>query len=146
MLRGARLFYERAADAGLAQAAMSLAATFDADELAKLQVRGIQADAKEARRWYERARQLGAAEAEQRLRRLGANEARVDAQRRLKNSSIAPQKRRHTRRDYGGGGDASGRVAMLCKLRRPSAFDRLREAYAVHPPTGCGRLRHGISR
>jgi len=69
---GARLLYERAAEAGLALGAMSLAATFDADELAKLQVRGIQADAKEARRWYERARQLGAAEAEQRLRRLGA--------------------------------------------------------------------------
>ncbi len=69
----ARLFYERAADAGLAQAAMALAATFDAAELSRSSMRGIQPDAKEARRWYERARQLGAGDAEQRLRRLGVN-------------------------------------------------------------------------
>jgi hypothetical protein len=70
----ARLMFERAADVGLAQAAMALAATFDATELARLSVRGgIQPDAKEARRWYERALQLGAADAEPRLRRLGSN-------------------------------------------------------------------------
>jgi hypothetical protein len=69
----ARLFYEKAADAGLAQAAMALAATFDAAELSRLSVRGIQADTKQARQWYERALQLGASEAEPRLRRLGAN-------------------------------------------------------------------------
>jgi TPR repeat protein len=68
----ARLFYERAADAGLAQGAMALASTFDGVELARLGVRGIQADAKEARRWYERARQLGATDAAARLARLGA--------------------------------------------------------------------------
>jgi TPR repeat protein len=69
----ARLFYERAAEAGLAQGAMALAATFDAVELARLGVRGIQPDAKQARRWYERARQLGAGDAESRLRRIGIN-------------------------------------------------------------------------
>jgi hypothetical protein len=68
----ARLLYEYAADVGLAQAAMALAATFDADELAKLSVRGVAPDPKEARRWYERARQLGAADAAQRITRLGA--------------------------------------------------------------------------
>jgi hypothetical protein len=67
----ARLLYEYAADAGLAQAAMALAATFDADELAKLGVRGVAPNPKEARRWYERARQLGAADAAQRITRLG---------------------------------------------------------------------------
>jgi hypothetical protein len=67
----ARLLYERAADAGLAQAAMALAATFDAAEFARLKLRGIDADPKEARRWYERARQLGAADADERLRRIG---------------------------------------------------------------------------
>jgi hypothetical protein len=71
-LSAARLFYEYAADAGLAQAAMALAATFDPSELAKLKVRGMAPDAKEARRWYERAGQLGAGEAEQRITRLGA--------------------------------------------------------------------------
>ena len=69
----ARLLYERAAEAGLAEAAMAIAATFDAAELTRLQARGITPDSKEARRWYERARQLGAGEAEQRLRRLGSN-------------------------------------------------------------------------
>ena len=69
----ARLLYERAAEAGLAQGAMSMAATYDAAELGRLGVRGLQPDRATAMRWYERARQLGAAEAEQRLRRLGAN-------------------------------------------------------------------------
>ena len=67
----ARLFYERAADAGLAQGAMALAATYDSVELAKLQVRGIPPDVKQARRWYERAKQLGAGDADARLARLG---------------------------------------------------------------------------
>jgi uncharacterized glyoxalase superfamily protein PhnB len=69
----ARLFFEKAADAGLAQAAMALAETFDGAELARLGVRGIQGDDQQAKRWYERARDMGAREAEQRLRRLGAN-------------------------------------------------------------------------
>ncbi|MBX9589128.1 MAG: hypothetical protein K2X43_07480 [Hyphomonadaceae bacterium] len=69
----ARLLYERAAEAGLAQGAMALAATYDAAELSRLGVRGLQPDRALALHWYERARQLGASEAEQRLRRLGAN-------------------------------------------------------------------------
>jgi TPR repeat protein len=69
----ARQLYERAADMGLAQAAMALAATYDAAELGGSSLAGIQPDAKEARRWYERARALGAQAAEQRLQRLGRN-------------------------------------------------------------------------
>jgi hypothetical protein len=69
----ARLLYERAAERGLAEAAMALAATYDAAELNRLGVRGMQPDAVAAKRWYERAQQLGAAEAASRLRRLGAN-------------------------------------------------------------------------
>jgi hypothetical protein len=72
-IAAARNVYELAAEAGLAQAAMALAATYDAAELRRLNVRGVEPNAKEAQRWYERARQLGAADAEQRLRRLGAN-------------------------------------------------------------------------
>jgi hypothetical protein len=66
----ARLLYERAADLGLAEAAMALAATYDPARLGRGNLRGVQPDPKEARRWYERARALGAPEAEQRLRRL----------------------------------------------------------------------------
>jgi hypothetical protein len=69
----ARLLYERAAEAGLALGAMAMAATYDAAELDRLGVLGPKPDREAARRWYERARQLGSAEAEQRLRRLGAN-------------------------------------------------------------------------
>jgi hypothetical protein len=72
-IAAARLFYIRAANAGLAQGAMALASTYDAMELGRLNVRGVEPDAKEAMRWYERARQLGAADADQRLKRLSAH-------------------------------------------------------------------------
>jgi ABC-type amino acid transport substrate-binding protein len=66
----ARLLYERAAEMGLAQAAMSLAATYDAAELNKPHLRNVLPDAEEARRWYGRAGALGAADAGMRLQRL----------------------------------------------------------------------------
>ena len=70
-VEAARLFYERAADAGLAQGALALAATFDPDELARRQVvGGLRPDPAAAKRWYERARELGADEADEPLRRL----------------------------------------------------------------------------
>jgi len=68
----ARRFFERAAEAGLAQSAVALAGTYDPDELAKLKVVGLQPNIEEARKWYEKARELGAVEAAERLRRLGA--------------------------------------------------------------------------
>jgi hypothetical protein len=68
---GARLFFRQAADAGDARAAMRLAATYDPAELSILKVQGIAPDALEARKWYERARELGATEAEELLARLG---------------------------------------------------------------------------
>lgn len=67
---GARLFFRQAADAGYARAAMRLAATYDPAELSTLKVQGVAPDPLEARKWYERARELGAAEAEERLARL----------------------------------------------------------------------------
>ena len=69
----ARVVFELAADAGLSEAAMALAGTYDGAELIRLNVRGVQPNPAEARRWYERARQLGASDVDQRLRRLGAN-------------------------------------------------------------------------
>jgi hypothetical protein len=66
----ARQFFARAADLGYAQAALKLAATFDPIELAQLKVRGVVPDLEEARKWYERARELGAAEATERLAKL----------------------------------------------------------------------------
>ena len=68
----ARKFFEHATAAGLAQSAVALASTYDPDELAKIKVVGLQPNIEEARKWYEKARELGAAEASERLRRLGA--------------------------------------------------------------------------
>jgi hypothetical protein len=69
----AREFFRRAADAGLAQGAIRLAATYDPGELQRLQAQGVVPDRAEARKWYERARELGAPEAEERLARLGGS-------------------------------------------------------------------------
>jgi TPR repeat protein len=66
----ARQFYIRAADLGLAIAAMKMAETQDPNELARWNVRGVKPDPAEAKRWYQRALELKASEAEGRLRRL----------------------------------------------------------------------------
>ena len=65
-------FFLRAAQAGLARGALLLAATYDPRELARWGVQGVQPNLTEARKWYERARELGAPEAEERLARLGS--------------------------------------------------------------------------
>ena len=69
----ARQFFERAADIGYAPAALQLAATFDPVELTKLGARGVVPNTAEAQKWYERARELGATEASDRLARLAKN-------------------------------------------------------------------------
>lgn len=67
----AREFFRRAADAGHAQAALLMGDTFNTAELARYGVVGIQPDLKEASRWYEKARDLGASTAAmERLERL----------------------------------------------------------------------------
>ena len=60
-IASARLFYERAAEAGDGQAALRASATFDPAFLAGLGLRSMQGDPAAARWWYARARQLGAA-------------------------------------------------------------------------------------
>ena len=67
----ARLFFARAANEGWADGALALAATYDPAELASLSVAGgIRADPGLARKWYQKAAELGSQEAETRLRRL----------------------------------------------------------------------------
>ena len=66
----ARGFFMRAAEVGLARGAMLLAGTYDPRELSRLRVQGVQPNPDEARRWYERARELGAPEATERLSAL----------------------------------------------------------------------------
>jgi TPR repeat protein len=67
----ARQFFLHAANAGHARAAFLLACTYDARELGRLAVVGVQPDSALARRWYERARELGSADAQESLERLG---------------------------------------------------------------------------
>jgi len=69
----ARLFYQRGAELGWGPAALALAGTYDPNELENhTVVGGVQGDPALARKWYERARELGAPEAAERLQRLGA--------------------------------------------------------------------------
>jgi hypothetical protein len=73
-LAAARLVLRRAADAGDARAAMTLAETYDPAILEKLGVHGVVPDLAMARGWYEKAKQFGAAEATQRLELLASKQ------------------------------------------------------------------------
>jgi hypothetical protein len=71
-ISAARMFFQNAADAGLAEAALKLGATYDPAELPRLGTpTTLAGDPKEARKWYEKARDLGEPEADSRLGRLG---------------------------------------------------------------------------
>lgn len=67
-IASARLFYERAADAGDGAAALRLGATYDPGLLARGGIRGIPGDPAKASAWYHRARDLGDAAAAERLK------------------------------------------------------------------------------
>jgi hypothetical protein len=67
----ARQFFLRSAQMGLPRAALLLAATYDPRELQRMRARGVLPDVDEARKWYERALELGAPEAKERLANLG---------------------------------------------------------------------------
>ena len=69
-IASARLFYERAADAGSGSAALRLGATFDPGFLSRAGIRGITGDPAQAASWYRRARELGDAAAAHRLKGL----------------------------------------------------------------------------
>jgi TPR repeat protein len=69
-LAAARLVLERAAKSKQAQAAFMLAATYDPAILRELKVYSFVADVAMARSWYEKAKELGSAEASRRLELL----------------------------------------------------------------------------
>jgi TPR repeat protein len=66
----ARQYYLRAAQAGMARAALRLAETYDPNELRRLNVRGLLPDVAEAKRWYAQAIALGETGAQIKLGRL----------------------------------------------------------------------------
>jgi hypothetical protein len=63
----ARTVLRRAADAGDANAAMALGATYDPNVLARLGVVGVSAEVEKARSWYQKAETLGSPDARRRL-------------------------------------------------------------------------------
>ncbi|MBV9565666.1 MAG: hypothetical protein JOY90_35220 [Bradyrhizobium sp.] len=66
-IASARLILQHLAEAGSADACYALARTFDGNVLKDLGVIGAKPDALKARAWYERAAELGSAEAKQQL-------------------------------------------------------------------------------
>ena len=66
----ARLFYERAAEAGDGEAALRLGESYDPAFLARAHLSGVRGDALAAARWYRRAHVLGTIEAETLLRTI----------------------------------------------------------------------------
>jgi len=66
----ARLLLERAADAQDASAALMLARTYDPDALGTQDIRNIVPDPAMARTWYQKAAQLGSADAQRRIAQL----------------------------------------------------------------------------
>ena len=69
-LAGARGYFKRAAEAGSADAALALGATYDPKFISDIGVKGIKGDLAEARAWYERARELGSVSAKEKLEDL----------------------------------------------------------------------------
>jgi hypothetical protein len=69
-LAGARAYFKRAAEAGSGEAALLVGACYDPTFIAKLGAQGIKPDVKEARNWYERAKQLGVPNADAKLAEL----------------------------------------------------------------------------
>src|SRR5262245_28057388 len=63
----ARIVFQRAAEAGDANAAMALGATYDPIVLANLGVAGLGANVEKARIWYQKAENLGSTDATRRL-------------------------------------------------------------------------------
>lgn len=55
----ARLYYHRAAKLGMSEAALAMAHSYDAVELTRMRVIGVDPDAELAQTWYARARELG---------------------------------------------------------------------------------------
>lgn len=70
-ITAARLLYQAAADAGWAPGAFALAQTYDSRVLSQSRVLGgVQPDPALAKKWYEKARELGSTEAAGRLQAL----------------------------------------------------------------------------
>jgi hypothetical protein len=75
-IASARLFYERASDAGNGRAAMRLGATYDPGFLDQVHLPNVNGDVAQALSWYRRARDLGESEAERWIQALESKSGR----------------------------------------------------------------------
>jgi TPR repeat protein len=71
-VNSARLLFERSAEGGNARAALLLGDSYDDVRLAQLGVEGVLPDRDKASYWYERADELGAPEAKERISEINA--------------------------------------------------------------------------
>ena len=69
-ITAARLLLERAADAQEPEAALMLAGTYDPQVLGSQDMRSVTPDPAAARLWYQKAAQLGSADAQRRLSQM----------------------------------------------------------------------------
>ena len=69
---GARMFFKKGAEAGDAQSAIAMGATYDPTLFAALKVQGMRPDIELARQWYQKAVNLGSKDARDRLDKLAA--------------------------------------------------------------------------
>ena len=72
-IASARLLFQRLANAGIADAALALAATYDPRYLAQHNLIGVAGDERKAHQWYRRASELGSTEAGHILARIDAD-------------------------------------------------------------------------
>jgi TPR repeat protein len=72
-IASARLLFQRLANAGIADAALALAATYDPRYLAQHNLIGVAGDQTKAHNWYQRASELGSVEAGRILARTDAD-------------------------------------------------------------------------
>ena len=72
-IASAQLLFQRLANAGIADAALALAATYDPQYLAQHNLIGVAGDETKARSWYQRASELGSVEAGRILARTDAD-------------------------------------------------------------------------
>jgi TPR repeat protein len=75
-IASARLFYERASDAGDGRAALRLGATYDPDFLDQAHLPHLQGNVALALSWYRRARDLGDSEAERWIKAIETKSGR----------------------------------------------------------------------
>ncbi len=74
-LSAARRYYELAAKAGSADAALALGRTYDPTSMVRSGAVSLQPDARLAAEWYRKAAILGSSEAETALRNLGRQQS-----------------------------------------------------------------------